>query len=281
MSFPVSLELSLDLDDTIGGIIESCQQIGREEFVQRSLEQFFQALDEYREETGNASYVLIVSLSQNQRCKRMFDGNYKSYSLTWEQGADRHDFQVYLFFRGFYNHKAEDGGYKNWAFVGGERFHTPMFAEQHPDGNRGYVVWSDLKDTVGGDGGNVSYASYWGDKRGIESIVVKTAYDDDSDCDVIAAIIFNYKDDCEEIGRDQEDDGEKITFNSNDRLVGISVKASDLVNAIKFHIYNDQAEETTETEWIGTEEGEETYFEDAKGIYGKCGSKIDSLGIFY
>lgn len=76
-------------------------------------------------------YILILSLTQNERCQPHLRGIVSYNSFQWPQGFDAHSFGVWIFQSGEIDHTGLDGGWKNWGFTGGQRSGR----------NGGHVVW--------------------------------------------------------------------------------------------------------------------------------------------
>ncbi|KAK0613718.1 hypothetical protein B0T14DRAFT_526772 [Immersiella caudata] len=113
-----NMNLNININIDINDIIKSCQQPGRAETVQSVLWTLDSQLQQQRKGHLN---ILILNLSQAQRCNKAFAESYWFGNFHWTQGFDACTFGVWIFSTGWIDHTHEDGGYINWAFTGGKR----------------------------------------------------------------------------------------------------------------------------------------------------------------
>lgn len=103
----------------LNSLIANCQNMGRAEAVQNLLNETEHKLRMTHPNEG--LHILILSLSQSQRCQPQLHDVVTYTSFHWTQGLDAHDFAVRIFRSGEIDHTREDGGWINWAFTGGQR----------------------------------------------------------------------------------------------------------------------------------------------------------------
>lgn len=269
----VNTNFKVDLNDLYKDILSRVQQMGRAEAMQM-------VRDEFSHNAPEGYNVLVVSLSQQQRCKYKFKNELVPQSHSWIQGFDRHDFRVHVFTEGFFNHQTEDGGYTNWAFTNGFRYPLPRFNLVHPRDDRQYVVWAKRTDTLGRAQDGRDYAMYWHDRQ-VRRITVKLDYNKNWRAHLVAAIMIQYDDDYEEIGKNQREQ-KVLNLSPNEKIVGVSVRSGGVIDAIKFRLMNSYTNQERESEWMGGNGGTVHHFrETAKGIFGQCNKYVNNLGIFY
>ncbi|VVT57880.1 uncharacterized protein SAPINGB_P005923 [Magnusiomyces paraingens] len=273
MSTNANLNLNIDVNDLVKTILSLVQRIGRAEFVQR-------LLHELENKVRGRCDILIISYSQLQRCQNTLLNSERTQSARWEQGLDGHDFAVFFFHGGMFDHGGEDGGYINWAFTGGNRYPSPWGFHDRDS----YVVWANRTNLVGGNGGGNDYAIYF-HKKTIDRIVVKKDWDRGKRIHHVAAIYFcfrNIGNSQQMIGKNQRE-SQTFIFQPNDTIQRIGVKHEHgLINAIKFYVRNSYDGHERESDWMGGNGGHEHVFaESPKGIFGRHGIYLDSLGIFY
>ncbi|KAI3527847.1 hypothetical protein CABS02_15271 [Colletotrichum abscissum] len=117
MSITVNINVNINLN--LDNLIASCQRMGRAEAVQNLLNETAQELRTKHHDKN--LHILILSLSQSQRCQPQLNDIVFYANFKWAQGIDAHDFGVWIFRSGEIDHTKEDGGWINWGFTGGQR----------------------------------------------------------------------------------------------------------------------------------------------------------------
>ncbi|VVT57881.1 uncharacterized protein SAPINGB_P005924 [Magnusiomyces paraingens] len=260
--------LKIDLTTISQNILDNIPQIDRAEFVHR-------LLDEVKCVVKDEFQVLIVSYSHLKNCS--YNLSTSPQIVTWTQGSKSHNYAVFLIGEGVFDYGNNHNSFEHLAFSAANIFPIPWGSRCN-----NYLVWANMTDRIGGNGGYNLYAVYF-HKKNIDRIFVKKNFVDGAHH--ITAIhfeFFNIVNPKQSIGHDHRDT-DIVDVQPNDTIAHVSVKYENrFIIGIQFHIYSAYTKEVRSTEWLGGNYGQvHTFPQNAKGIFGRHGGRLDSLGIFY